>query len=103
MKRLKKIILCLLVANIVALFGVVISASAITTSEVSAKLSALMKQYVGTTWNGYYYGSQCKGFANLIFKEIFGVQHIGPYDESTKYYIASPNGAYEVGRLGFSD
>ncbi|MDE6835146.1 MAG: InlB B-repeat-containing protein [Ruminococcus sp.] len=75
---------------------------AITQSEVQTKLNNLMNKYVGTTWNGNYYGIQCKGFANLIFYELFGVVHIGPYEESGKYYIASPSGATETGRLDFS-
>lgn len=69
-----------------------------TTNDVERRLNELINQYVGTTWNGYYYGSQCKGFANLIFNNLFGV-YIGAYDESTKSYIPNPNGAVELGRL----
>jgi hypothetical protein len=68
------------------------------TNDVSARLQALIDTYVDTTWNGYYYGIQCKGFANMIFSNLFGV-YIGPYDSATKSYIPNPNGATEVGRL----
>ena len=71
-------------------------------SEITAKLGTLRNQYVGTVWNGEYYGKQCKGFANLIFYKLFDVVHIGPYTEPEQYYIANPSGAYEVGRIGFS-
>ncbi len=74
---------------------------AISQSEVEAKLSSLMNQYVGTTWNDDYYGIQCKGFANLMFYKLFDVKYIGAYD-SEKYYIPNPSGATEVGKLGFS-
>ena len=72
-----------------------------TTSAVSQRLNSLMQRYVGTRWTGKYYGSQCKGFANLMFKELFGVTFIGAYD-SSKYYIPNPSGATEVGRLSFN-
>lgn len=71
-------------------------------------LETLMEQYVGTRWvdkNGnskYYYGTQCKGFANYVFYKLWGVVHIGAYENSQKYYIPNPSGAYEVGRLNFS-
>ncbi len=76
---------------------------AIYQSEVITKLNSLMNQYVGTTWNDNYYGIQCKGFANLIFYKLFNVVHIGAYENTNKYYIPSPSGAIEVGRLNFSD
>lgn len=101
MKKVKKVFtVCVLL--LVCTLLTPLTANAISQNEVSAKLDSLMEQYVGTTWNGNYYGIQCKGFANLMFAEIFGVTHIGPYDESTKYYIPNPQGAYEVGRLDFS-
>lgn len=68
------------------------------TQNVSERLNDLINTYKGTQWNDSYYGIQCKGFANLIFKKLFNV-YIGPYEETTKAYIQSPNGATEVGRL----
>lgn len=67
---------------------------------VSSRLNELISTYKGTRWDGYYYGIQCKGFANLIFNKLFGV-YIGAYDEATKYYLTNVNGATEVGRLTF--
>ena len=69
-----------------------------------------MNTYVGTYWtkdgkpssnyqdSKYYYGWQCKGFANYVFNEIFGKGNIGSYD-GNKYYIPNPQGAYEIGRI----
>lgn len=71
------------------------------TAKASVSLESLMQQYVGSTWNGYYYGSQCKGFANYIFYRLWDVNYIGPYD-SQKYYLPNPSGAYEIGKLSFS-
>ena len=66
---------------------------------VSNRLNALINTYKGTQWNGYYMGTQCKGFANLIFQKLFNV-YIGAYDEGTKSYIPYPDkGVTEVGRL----
>lgn len=62
-------------------------------------LTTLIQQYQGTKWNDYYYGKQCKGFANLMFYKLWDVKYIGPYHPTYKYYIPSPSGAYEVGRL----
>lgn len=70
-------------------------------NNVANKLQLLISQYQGTRWNDYFYGIQCKGFANLIFYDLFGV-YIGAYDNQTKYYIPNVNGAVEVGRLSSS-
>lgn len=71
------------------------------TTKAYVSLESLMQQYVGSTWNEYYYGSQCKGFANYIFYRLWDVKYIGPYD-SQKYYLPNPSGAHEVGKLSFS-
>lgn len=82
--------------------------SNISIVRAQTSLETLMNQYVGTRWvdrNGnsqYYYGTQCKGFANLMFYKLWGVVHIGPYENRQKYYIPNPSGAYEVGRLNFN-
>ncbi len=72
------------------------------TAKASTSLDALMRQYVGTVWNGKYYGKECKGFANYVFYRLWDVRYIGPYHSSQKYYIPNPSGAWEVGRLSFN-
>lgn len=87
----------------VALFAVMVflieptNTYAVSQPEVTSKLNSLMKQYVGTTWTGYDMGSECKGFANMIFRNLFGV-YIGPYPNSANYRIENAN-AIEVGVL----
>lgn len=70
---------------------------AVSQSEVTSKLNSLMNQYVGTTWNDEDMGRQCKGFANMIFRNLFGV-YIGPYPNSENYRLENAN-AVEVGVL----
>lgn len=67
-------------------------------NAITEKLDSLIEQYNGTVWDGYYYGIQCKGFANMIFAELFDC-YIGAYDLKTKSYIPNPKGAVEIGRL----
>lgn len=91
----------LLTAFLAAVTIILSTASNMSTVYAATSLDRLMDTYVGTTWNGFYYGSQCKGFANYIFYQLWDVVHIGGYG-SEKYYIPYPSGAYEVGRLDFS-
>lgn len=65
-----------------------------------ATLSELMEQYVGTCWNDYYYGEQCKGFANYMWYRLYDVTFIGCYD-GNMYYIPNVSGGFEIGRLDF--
>ena len=91
----------------IGVFIMMITCMTNATVYAGTSLDSLMNQYVGTRWvdmNGdslYYYGYECKGFANYIFKELWDVKHIGAYD-SSKYYIPNPSGAYEIGRLDFN-
>ncbi len=86
------------IAVVVIFFSVV---SNISTMHAATSLDKLIAAYVGTTWNGYYYGTQCKGFANYIFYKLWDVKHIGAYGKDI-YDIPNPPGAYEVGRLNFN-
>lgn len=67
---------------------------AISQSDVQGRLQSYINQYVGKTATSgqLYMGTQCKGFANWIFKQIFGV-YIGPYPESANYKLTNPNAA----------
>ena len=69
-----------------------ISAQAATQSGVTNQLNTLISQYAGRTATSsqMYMGSQCKGFANWVFKQLFGV-YIGPYPESANYKISNAN------------
>ena len=108
-KKVRKLLECLLIIAVFIILGS-INVSAANTSSVEAKINSLMNTYVGTYWtkdgkpssnyqdSKYYYGWQCKGFANYVFNEIFGKGNIGSYD-GNKYYIPNPQGAYEIGRI----
>lgn len=93
--------------NIVVLlfvFSATFSVGAISKNDVVNKLNAYISQYAGTTVTSsqLYMGSQCKGFANWVFLQIFGV-YIGPYPESANYKITNPKaetvGIIEPGNL----
>lgn len=75
------------------------SAQAITQGDVTSQLNSLINQYANKTATSsqMYMGSQCKGFANWVFKKIFGV-YIGPYPESANYKISNA-GAQLVGMI----
>ena len=85
----------------------VIEVRAISQATVESRLTGYINQYVGKTANSnqWYMGIQCKGFANWIFKNIFGV-YIGPYPESANYKITNPQaetiGIIEPGNLNES-
>ena len=108
-KKVRKLRECLLIIAVFIILGS-INVSAANTNSVEAKINSLMNTYVGTYWtkdgkpssnyqdSKYYYGWQCKGFANYVFNEIFGKGNIGSYD-GNKYYIPNPQGAYEIGRI----
>ncbi len=83
-------------------------------AEATSSLQSLMDQYVDKYWTksggpaysdsdslNYHGAIQCKGFAAMIWNELYGVTYIGAYD-SQKYYIPSVSGGYEVGKLNFN-
>lgn len=94
---MKKILTAFLAAVTIILSAV----SNVSNVYGATSLDSLMNTYVGTTWNDYYYGRQCKGFANYMFYRLWDVRHIGAYGRDI-YYIPNPSGAYEVGRLSYN-
>lgn len=104
---MKKIISVMLSINITVLlfvFSATFSVGAISKNDVVNKLNGYISQYAGRTVTSsqLYMGSQCKGFANWVFLQIFGV-YIGPYPEAANYKITNPNaetvGIIEPGNL----
>lgn len=69
-----------------------ITAEAVTQSSVTNQLNSLINQYANRTATSAQMlnGIQCKGFANWVFKQIFGV-YIGPYPENANYKISNAN------------
>lgn len=76
-----------------------IEAQAKTKSEVVSQLNSLISRYNNTGGNSsvYYMGTQCKGFANWVFLQLFGV-YIGPYPNNANYQISNAK-AQLVGML----
>lgn len=92
MKKIYSRICMIIFATVMVLNFSGVNTYAVSQSDVQNKLQSYMNRYVGKTATSsqLYMGKQCKGFANWIFKEIFGV-YIGPYPESANYKITNPN------------
>lgn len=108
LKKIVKSCATLFCGLVLLLSSSVFTVSAKTTTETA--LEQLIQEYEGTYWttdgnpsnssgstSQYYYGIQCKGFANYIFYRLFGVTFIGRYDENC-YYLPAPSGAVELAR-----
>lgn len=81
----KRLIAALIVlALMISCLGSVSFASATYRQEdVEQEIRALMAQYCGTYWRDNYLGAtQCKGFADMVFNELFGTRGPGPYSNS---------------------
>ncbi len=91
-KRLRRAFAFLISITILVCCIPNISSQAATQSGVTNQLNTLISQYTGRTATSsqMYMGSQCKGFANWVFKQLFGV-YIGPYPESANYKISNAN------------
>lgn len=99
----KKRIISLFLSFVLAislLFTVNLDAKAISRNDVVSQLNSYISQYNGRTATSaqmYTGEKQCKGFADWLFLNIFGV-YIGPYPASANYKITNPN-AQTVGIL----
>lgn len=103
--RMKKRLLCLLLAlclTISAMAFVGQPASAASTYDQAAieqELNALISQYCGTVWPYSFNGAiQCKGFADMIYHELFGTGQPGPYT-SNRYILSPLNQTVVLGTL----
>lgn len=68
-------------ALMISCIGTVSAAPAVYRQEdVEQELQELMAEYCGTYWRTNYLGAiQCKGFADMIFNELYGTRGPGPY------------------------
>lgn len=99
-KQRKKIVAIVMCIALLVCLMPGIQAKAVTQSSVTSQLNSMMNQYVNRTATSsqMYMGSQCKGFANWVFKQLFGV-YIGPYPENANYKITNAN----AGLVGMID
>ncbi len=59
---------------------------------VERELQTLMAKYCGTYWRDNFLGAiQCKGFADMVFHELYGTRGPGPYSDS-KYELPEAEG-----------
>ena len=81
---MKNRILCMLAIFAAMLGFVSLSASAMTRSELDAKLSSLQSQYPHNSrwYDSFDGGYQCYGYANMISYNVFGT--------SAKYWSSAP-------------
>ncbi len=102
--NLMKRLIVLAVASLFLVMAVNSEVKAVTQSAVVEQLNRLVSNYENkTATNGQMYqGSQCKGFANWVFLQLFNV-YIGPYPDSANYKISNPQaqtvGIIEPGNL----
>lgn len=81
-KRLAAIVLALALLVSCAV-GISSAASSYQQENIERELIELMEKYCGTHWYNSYNGAiQCKGFADLVFNELFGTGAPGPYSDS---------------------
>ncbi len=91
-KRWIAVLLCLALS--ISCLGTPGRAAAVKTQEdVEAQLIELMAQYCGTYWRENYLGAiQCKGFADMISDQLYGLNGgPGPYSDS-RYYLPNAEG-----------
>ena len=100
-KRLMAILLCFSIC-VGCLSGVSFAAQPILQVEVEQKMEVLVEQYVGQSFTGDFNGAtQCKGFADMLYDQLFQVGTIGYY-EAGKYgrlVLSSSSNTEEVGYL----
>lgn len=84
-KRLAAMILAL--SLLIGCFTISSAASSYHQADIEQEIARLMEQYCGTYWYSNFNGAiQCKGFADMVFADLFGTGAPGPYSDS-KYYL----------------
>ncbi len=74
----------------------------------SEKLQQLIDEWDGVYWTGTFRtATTCKGFADMMFNELYGNGGVGAYNSGAySYYVPTPRKATEIARLssaGYSD
>ena len=97
-KRVISILLVIVTILTVSCFSSVIS-SAASYNCTNERLQYYINKYEGAYWNSTYHGAyKCKGFADMMFNEIYGTGPIGGYNDGYHYYLPDHYGAVEVAR-----
>ncbi len=114
MKRLAKRILPVLTAFILIITAAAVnktgslSATGSDYKCTSSKLQQLINEWDGVYWTGTFRtATTCKGFADMMFNELYGNGGVGAYNSGYySYYVPEPRKAVEIAKLssaGYSD
>lgn len=104
----KKIMPVLLAIVTVLTFASFNTASAKSYNCTSAKLQQLINEWSGVYWTGTFRtATTCKGFADMMFNELYGNGGVGAYNSGAySYYVPTPRKATEIAKLssaGYKD
>lgn len=104
-KRIMPVLLAIVTVLTFASFG---TASAKGYNCTSAKLQQLIDEWSGVYWTGSFRtATTCKGFADMMFNELYGNGGVGAYNSGAySYYVPTPRKATEIAKLssaGYKD
>lgn len=102
MKTIFKRIMPVLLAIVTVLtFASFTTASAKSYNCTSAKLQQLIDEWSGVYWTGTFRtATTCKGFADMMFNELYGNGGVGAYNSGAySYYVPTPRKATEIAKL----
>lgn len=98
LKRIMPVLLAIVTILTIVSFN---SASAKGYNCTSAKLQQLINEWDGVYWTGSFRtATTCKGFADMMFNELYGNGGVGAYNSGAySYYVPTPRKATEIARL----
>ncbi len=98
LKRIMPVLLAIVTILTIASFN---SASAKGYNCTSTKLQQLINEWDGVYWTGSFRtATTCKGFADMMFNELYGNGGVGAYNSGAySYYVPTPRKATEIARL----
>ena len=107
-KAIKKIVPVLLAITLIFTVASYSKASAKEYTCTSPKLQQLIDEWSGVYWTGSFRtATTCKGFADMMFNELYGNGGVGAYNSGAySYYVPTPRAATEIARLssaGYQD
>lgn len=107
-KIIRKIVPVLLAITLTFTVASYNEASAKEYTCTSPKLQQLIDEWSGVYWTGSFRSATtCKGFADMMFNELYGNGGVGAYNSGAySYYVPTPRAATEIARLssaGYQD
>ena len=97
-KKIMPVLLAIVTILTIASFN---TASAKGYNCTNAKLQQLINEWDGVYWTGSFRtATTCKGFADMMFNELYGNGGVGAYNSGAySYYVPTPRKATELARL----